>query len=171
MDIRPALPAEAPALASLGARLFRETYTGRIPEAELEAYIASSFHAPAQLAELQAPGALLVALEGEEPIAYAKLRLAQAPHGLPITLEIARFYLDQRWHGSGIAASLMAAVFAWGAERGHAQVWLQAWEENPRALAFYKRQGFQDQGPTTFTVGDIVYRDRVLTCPTEAPRG
>jgi GNAT superfamily N-acetyltransferase len=138
----------------------------------MEAYIAASFTPQAQTEEIQAQGgALFAALEGAEPIAYAKLRVAPAPHSLPITLEIARFYLDQRWHGSGVAASLMAAVLAWGGERGHARVWLQAWEENPRALAFYKRQGFQDEGPTTFQVGDIVYRDRVLTCATEAPRG
>ena len=40
MDIRPALPREAPALTALAARLFRETYGGQIPPVEVYRVLA-----------------------------------------------------------------------------------------------------------------------------------
>jgi len=40
---------------------------------------------------------------------------------------------------------------------------LQVWELNKRAIAFYQKQGFTDMGQTTFQVGNILYRDRVMT--------
>jgi len=34
---------------------------------------------------------------------------------------------------------------------------------NHRAIAFYVKEGFKDVGQTTFQVGSLQYRDRVLT--------
>ena len=159
MDIRPALPAEAPALSALGARLFRETYGAQIPSPDLEAHIASAYHPAAQLAEIQG-GLVLVAVKGGEFYAYAHARAKEAPCALPYSAsrEIARFYVDSRWHGTGLANRLMAASLF----EAKGPVWLQVWGENPRALRFYVKQGFQDCGETTFQVGGIVYRDRVM---------
>ncbi|GEM_PF-1873417 len=47
--------------------------------------------------------------------------------------------------------------------RGQTSIWLQAWEVNHRAIAFYVKEGFKDVGQTTFQVGSLQYRDRVLT--------
>jgi hypothetical protein len=33
---------------------------------------------------------------------------------------------------------------------------------NKRAIAFYQKVGFVDAGQTTFQVGNILYRDRVM---------
>ena len=43
MVIRSALPADAQDLAILGERLWRETYTGLIPESNLELHLAETF--------------------------------------------------------------------------------------------------------------------------------
>jgi len=170
MTIRPLLPSEAPALTALAARLFRATYAGLIPEGPLEAHVAEAFTPAAQAAELAAPGAAVLVAEARgELVAYAQLRPAPCPVPGTATLEVARFYLDAAHHGTGLATRLMAACAAWGRARGHAGIWLQAWEENPRALRFYAKEGFQDQGATTFAVGELVYRDRVLARPLEAP--
>jgi RimJ/RimL family protein N-acetyltransferase len=36
------------------------------------------------------------------------------------------------------------------------------WEENPRAIAFYLKSGFEDVGTTDFWVGSERQSDRVL---------
>ncbi|MDR3669443.1 MAG: GNAT family N-acetyltransferase [Holophaga sp.] len=165
MEIRPALPSDAPALAELGGRLFRNAYADQIPLRDMEAYVATTFTAEAQTAEIGAPGAaVLVAAEGADLVAYAQLRTAPPPMAWndPDTLEIARFYLEPRLHGTGFASSLMGACLDWARQRGQGNAWLQVWEINRRAIAFYVKEGFRDAGQTTFQVGNILYRDRVL---------
>jgi ribosomal protein S18 acetylase RimI-like enzyme len=78
---------------------------------------------------------------------------------------VARFYVERALHGTGAAQSLMAAVFAHAAAGDHDGVWLQVWEQNPRALRFYAKAGFADAGTTAFRVGEQVYRDRLLAAP------
>lgn len=165
MEIRPALPSEAPILAKLGARLFRDTYAGRVPEAEIASYVTTAFTPEAQAEDILCPGGgVLIAWEGTEPVAYAQLRPSPCPTPFPFPdpLEVARFYLDSPWHGSGLAGKLMGACRDWASTQGRGALWLQVWEENPRAIRFYAKQGFQGYGDTTFRVGTILYRDEVL---------
>lgn len=165
MRIRLAGPGEADRVSALAARLFRETYTGRVPQADLEAHVTTALGAEAMAAALQAPGGavLLAEVEGEW-MAYAQLRPQAPPVPLPgaTPCEIARFYVDARHHGAGLADRLMAGALAFAREGGHDPVWLQVWEESPRAIRFYLRQGFLDTGPTTYTVGSRTYVDRVM---------
>jgi len=165
MEIRPALPSEAAALAELAARLFRTTYADQVPLKDMETYIASAFTPEAQAREIAAEGAtVLVAAEGTDLVAYAQLRTGPPPlaRADPNALEIARFYLDPLLHGTGFASTLMEACLDWARQRGQGSAWLQVWEVNRRALGFYAKEGFADMGQTTFQVGNILYRDRVL---------
>jgi GNAT superfamily N-acetyltransferase len=66
-------------------------------------------------------------------------------------------------HGTGLAVALMEACLAWAAPVGYRSICLQVWEEKPRAIRFYTRQGFQDQGATTFQVGTQVYHDLIMS--------
>lgn len=168
MRIRPALPADARELALLGERLWRGTYTGLIPSSNLELHLAATFGVARQDAELADPANLTLVLDAEGKLmGYALLR-AHGPEpahpGCPFfrPLEVARFYLDASLHGSGAAAQLMAAVLARAATEGHDGVWLQVWEQNPRAIRFYAKMGFLDAGDASYRIGEQVDRDRLL---------
>ncbi|WLT29980.1 N-acetyltransferase [Geothrix sp. PMB-07] len=50
---------------------------------------------------------------------------------------------------------------AWGAD----EIWLGVWENNHRALAFYRRWGFQEVGEHVFKIGEQVDRDLILAKP------
>ena len=166
MNIRPALPTEAPALSELATRLFLETYTGQIPAADLDTHVRATFQPEAQLREITCPGGcVLVAVEGAELQAYASLRPGPPPgaQAVPDALEVARFYVAAPHHGTGLAAELMASCLTWAEREGRKLVWLQVWEANPRAIAFYGKLGFQDAGGTTYKLGNIIYCDRVMS--------
>jgi GNAT superfamily N-acetyltransferase len=168
MLIRPAVPGDVQELALLGERLWRETYTGLIPAANLEAHLADAFGRSQQAAQLaDQDSTILVLQEGDSLVGYAWLRAcgpepdwSTRPFNDP--LEVARFYLDRLLHGTGAAQSLMAAVLSHAVRAGHDGVWLQVWDQNPRAMSFYVKAGFTDEGETVFPVGDLVYRDRLL---------
>ena len=168
MRIRPVLPDDAPALAALGERLWRETYTGLIPESNLELHLAETFGTPQQAAELADPACHTLIIERSGLLlGYALLR-AGGPEPEPPAfhfvnpLEVARFYVDASLHGRGAAQALMAAVLRQASAAGHDGVWLQVWERNGRAIRFYAKAGFSDAGEATFRVGEQVDRDRLL---------
>jgi GNAT superfamily N-acetyltransferase len=168
MRIRPAHPVDAQALARLGERLWRETYTGLIPASNLELHLAETFGAVQQAAELADPACTTLVLEeGGSLEGYALLR-AGGPGGgttqfhFQRPLEVARFYVARPLHGRGAARALMAAVLAQATAVGHDGVWLQVWEQNPRAIRFYVKAGFMDAGEATFRIGAQVDRDRLL---------
>jgi GNAT superfamily N-acetyltransferase len=160
-----ALPEQAPVLAALGARTFRDTYTGAIPDAVLAPYLAAAFALEKQAAELADPrNAFWLALEGAQPVGYAKLTRSATPACVPgpAPCELQRFYIDRPWWGSGVAGQLMELVVD-AARRLEAQtLWLGVWENNPRAIAFYGRSGFLDVGTLPFTLSGEVFTDRVL---------
>ena len=168
MIIRPALPADAQALASLGERLWRETYTGLIPQSNLERHLVETFGPAQQTAELADLTRQTLVIEAETGLlGYALLR-ACGPESTESSfhfvnpLEVTRFYVDASLHGRGAAQQLMTAVLSHAVSAGHDSVWLQVWERNDRAIRFYAKAGFTDAGEASFQVGEQVERDRVL---------
>lgn len=168
MLIRPALSTEAQDLAVLGRRLWRETYTGLIPESNLAMHLADTFGTVQQAAELADPACRTLVLEHDGALLGYTLLRAGGPDPEPPAfhfvkpLEVARFYVDASLHGQGAAQALMAAVLEQASAAGHDGVWLQVWERNGRAIRFYAKAGFADAGEATFRVGEQVDRDRLL---------
>jgi ribosomal protein S18 acetylase RimI-like enzyme len=67
----------------------------------------------------------------------------------------------------------MAHVLARAKAAGAAALWLGVWERNPRALAFYRKWGFDVVGEHTFRLGDDPQRDLIMrrdvqTSPTQS---
>lgn len=165
--IRLATSADAPRVAALAARTFRETYAAELDRTELELHIARTFNEQIQRDELCDPRRLTLLLtDASDELGYAQLRSAPAPGGLKscAALELQRFYLAQHLIGRGAARPFMDAVKAAARERGAELLWLGVWERNPRAIAFYKKCGFALAGETRFPFGSAQLRDLVMCC-------
>jgi ribosomal protein S18 acetylase RimI-like enzyme len=168
MRIRPALLEDVVALATLERRLWRETYLGLIPDANLERHLSKTFGTTQQAQELADPACVtLLISEGDVLLGYALLRAhgperdgVRLPFKRPV--EVARFYLDRSVHGQGAAQRLLAEVLLRAGADGQDGLWLQVWEQNLRAIRFYAKAGFTDVGGATFRVVEQVDRDRVL---------
>lgn len=163
--IRRGVASDAKQLAAFAARVFAETFGADNRPEDMRTHLTSAYGVAQQTRELTDPDlATLLAHHEGALVAYAQVRRGTPPpcvwHQQPI--ELYRFYVDRPLHGSGLAQMLMATAFDAGRAFGGHHLWLSVWERNPRALAFYKREGFSDVGSTYFFVGPDRQTDRVL---------
>jgi GNAT superfamily N-acetyltransferase len=166
--IRPAGVPDAPWLAHLAERTFRETYTAYNTPENMERYVAEHFAPELQAAELADPTYLTLVAEVDGRAAgYAQLGQGSPPECVtgPDPMEIIRFYVDRPWHGQGLAQELMTAAATHAGTKGARTLWLGVWERNPRAIAFYRKCGFIEVGTHTFVLGTDHQRDLVLARP------
>ena len=166
--IRPAGVADAPWLAALAERTFRETYTAHNTPENMERYVAAHFAPALQAAELADPRCITLVAEVEDrPAGYTQLGHGPAPECVTgrDPVEIMRFYVDRPWHGQGLAQELMRAATQHAQAAGARTLWLGVWEGNPRAIAFYRKCGFAEVGTHTFVFGTDHQRDLVLARP------
>ena len=56
----------------------------------------------------------------------------------------------------------MREVHKAASEFGGQHIWLGVWEQNPRAIAFYRKEQFVDVGSQIYRVGSDRQVDRVL---------
>jgi GNAT superfamily N-acetyltransferase len=155
-------------LAGLAERTFRDTYAEHNTAEDMAGYIAAHFGVRQQTAELGDPARLTLLAEAAGAAAgYVQLGWRPAPGcvrgGAP--LEVIRFYVDRVWHGHGLAQLLMAAAVGAARDAGAGVLWLGVWERNTRAIAFYRKSGFEDVGAQTFVLGADHQHDRVLARP------
>ncbi len=168
--VRQALPGEAPELAALAAELFRQGYGETHPEPELSRYVARTFSTEVFARDLTDPRAIILVAEeipGGSLIGYAVLRDGPPSHNQLTkeegdAIEIVRFYVDQKWHGARVAQALMTACVLEATTRGRDVIWLQAWQQAARALAFYKKMGFAVVGTAKFAFGERLDDDFLL---------
>lgn len=159
-------PGEAAALSVFAERLFRETYSSDYDASDIDEYVAGAFGAERQAAELLEPGGrVLVADDARDGLlGFAHMRESAPPPALvgkPV-VEIARFYVDRRWHGLGIARLLMVACVAEARSRSAEALWLNVYQRNGRAIAFYEKSGFERAGTQPFALGSRVDQDWVM---------
>jgi diamine N-acetyltransferase len=157
--------ADAAALADFAARTFSDTYGAENRPEDMRAHLEASFGLAQQGRELADPAvATLLATAGDALAGYAQVRRKLPPECVTDreAIELHRFYVDRRWHGQGLATPLMASAFEAARAFGGRHLWLSVWERNPRAIAFYTKEGFADAGSTVFLVGPDRQTDRVL---------
>jgi ribosomal protein S18 acetylase RimI-like enzyme len=73
--------------------------------------------------------------------------------------------VSPRWHSTGVAHELLAHIFAIAKAQGILRLDLMLEVDNPRALAFYKKLGFQQEGILRAAYkrsSDAHYMDEIL---------
>lgn len=177
---RHAVPADAAALHALAARTFGLANPAGTTQANIDAFIdehlsRTSFSGyladPDRIvliAEDQAGAAavgysMLVAGPIEDPDVAAAVAAVTPADGTAI--ELSKFYVDEGMHGSGVAATLMAATLEAAAKTGASTCWLGVNQENARAAKFYAKNSFEIVGSKRFKVGEVWHDDHVRARP------
>jgi diamine N-acetyltransferase len=169
--IRTAQLVDAGALARFAARTFFETYAAANDPADMEAHLAAKYAQAIQAAEIQDPASAYLLAEVDGALAgYGLLRFEHAPDGAALErpVELVRFYVAQEWHGCGLAHTLMAACVEESRRRGGRTLWLAVWQQNSRAIAFYRKSGFAVAGTVTFRLGSQLQDDHMMTLELES---
>ena len=164
-SIRIAVAADAEMLAEFARRTFYEAFAQMNSPENMEAYMSQNFTLQKFSAQFADPGATFLIVEIEAtPVAFAKLYDGEVPDcvGGFAPVEIERFYVDRQFHGMGVAQTLMQACFDRARHSGHGTVYLGVWENNHRAIAFYRKCGFDVVGSHPFQLGDETQNDLLM---------
>ncbi|MEP4485100.1 GNAT family N-acetyltransferase [Marinobacter alexandrii] len=165
IKIRQATPSDARQLAEFAESTFRDTSAEYTTSESMESYCVSAFGESKQAQELADPGyTILVAQSGNELVAYAQLKWGEGPQCITSarTGEIHRLYVARAWHGQGLAKELMIACLAEFDRRNTDCVWLAAWENNARAISYYKKFNFREAGTQVFHLGSDLQNDIIM---------
>lgn len=125
----------------------------------------ASFGEAVQAGEISNPNMItLLAEEDRRLVGFAQLRWGDAPDCISASSpgEIQRLYVLNEWHGKGVAQGLMNACLEKMKIHGSKVVWLGVWEQNPRAIAFYRKFGFMEVGDQVFSLGSKAQRDIIM---------
>ena len=152
-------------LADLVRKTFLDTFGADNTPENMAAYLAASFAPEIQAAELSDPDTtFLIAEVGGEAAGFARLR--QGGNGFNSSafcpFEIVRFYSRQEWIGRGVGSALMQTCLELAKTLGCDLLWLDVWEHNPRAQAFYRKWGFERVGSQAFRLGDELQTDWIM---------
>lgn len=158
---------DAAMLALVGAATFLDGFAGVLPGEAMVAHAGRHHVAEVYaryLKRVEVAAWLAVTRQGGAPVGYAML----TPPELPLEtmrdgdLELKRIYALSRFHGSGVAQTMMDTAVDEARERGARRVTLGVYAGNARALRFYERNGFRQIGTRQFTVGSLVCDDFVM---------
>jgi ribosomal protein S18 acetylase RimI-like enzyme len=152
---------DAPALATLGARTFIESFGQLYSAEDLQAFLEESHTVAAYERLLADPRyALWLAEADGRAIGYAMAGPCGLPHAevAPGDGELKRLYLLASAQGGGIGAGLFGQALEWLERDGPRTLWISVWSENYGAQRFYARYGFEHVGEYAFIVGQ--QRDR-----------
>lgn len=170
--LRPARPADAPALAELAAATFPLACPPDMPAEDQQAFIAGNLTAGHFRQHLATPGHLVLVAEDDDALVGYTLTLVGEPLDAELaavvddparTAYLSKCYLLPTAQGSGLAGRLMTATLDAAREAGATAVVLGVNGRNARAQAFYRRAGFAVAGERRFVVGMRTEHDLVLS--------
>lgn len=153
------------ALQAIGRATFKETFSVNNSEDSMVKYLEEGFSAERLSTELSNPESqFYFARIGESVIGYLKLNTGQAQTELQETegLEIERIYVLQQYHGMKVGQVLYEKAIAVARDMNLGYVWLGVWEENPRAINFYSKNGFVAFDKHVFKLGDEEQTDVMM---------
>lgn len=166
--VRRAVPGDAELLVQLGERTFRDAFEEQNTAEDMAAYLAASFSAAKQLAEIQnANWRTLIAEIDGTAVGYVQVCSDEAPDCVPDgnrCIELRRIYVDSNWYGQRIGEKLIEAAKDAARSLDATAMWLGVWQHNASAQRFYTRHGFHKVGSKIFQVGSDAQQDDVLMC-------
>jgi ribosomal protein S18 acetylase RimI-like enzyme len=167
--IRPASVADAESLACFAEQIFRATFGPGNRTEDMDRYVAESFGPAYQRADISDPSGVVFIAEIQGAIVgYVQVCRHRVHDEIDAIspIELKRFYVARDFHGRGLAQRLMDTTLAYAAECSADVMWLAVFENNPRAISFYRKSGFVDTATQSFLLGsdeqtDIVMRRNV----------
>lgn len=152
-------------LQEIGRQTFLETFSAGNSEENMKNYLEEGFSEGKLSQELNDPNAAFYfAAQADVVIGYLKLNFGASQTELQdeSALEIERIYVLKDFHGKSVGQVLYNKAIDIAKEKNAKYVWLGVWEENPRAISFYKKNGFVEFDKHIFKLGDDEQTDIMM---------
>lgn len=156
---------DLPELQAIGKQTFVEAFGPGNTEENMQQYLEEGFSDEKLTAELNDKNsAFYFARSGSNVLGYLKLNFGNAQTELKDekALEIERIYVLQAFLGQQVGQALYEKSLQVARENGMDYIWLGVWEENPRAIRFYKKNGFTEFGKHVFKLGNDEQTDIMM---------
>ena len=157
IEIKKASIEELLQLQKISIETFLETYAAVNSEENMAKYLAERFSLEKLATELcDTHTEFYFACINSQIIGYLKLNFAQSQTELQDdnSLEIERIYVLKEFHGKKIGQLFYEKAIQIARQNNLEFIWLGVWEENHRALNFYKKNGFLEFGKHIFKLGN-----------------
>ncbi|GGM97598.1 N-acetyltransferase [Dyadobacter beijingensis] len=149
----------------IGIDTFYESFASVNTEENMANYLKTGFSLDKVASELGNPHSEFhLAYEGDKLIGYLKINHGAAQSELKddTALEIERIYVLQAWQGQKIGQLFYDKAIEIARAHAYTYVWLGVWEENEKAIGFYKRNGFVEFDKHLFTLGTDIQTDIMM---------
>lgn len=152
-------------LQKIGRQTFQETFSGSNSEENMKNYLEEGFSKEKLTAELKDENSgFYFATLDNEVIGYLKINFGASQTELKDSkaLEIERIYVSKEFHGKSVGQLLYDKAIQIAKQKDAEYVWLGVWEENPRAISFYRKNGFVEFDKHIFKLGDDEQTDIMM---------
>jgi ribosomal protein S18 acetylase RimI-like enzyme len=152
-------------LQKIGRQTFFETFASGNTEENMKNYLTEGFSIANLTSELKDNNAeFYFATLNDNVIGYLKLNFGQSQTELQDdkALEIERIYVLKEFHGKSVGQLLYNKAMQIASQKSAEYIWLGVWEENPRAINFYKKNGFIEFDKHVFKLGNDEQTDIMM---------
>ena len=152
-------------LEKISRQTFCETFSSGNTEENMNKYLDEVFSSANLSIELNDKKAeFYFAKLDDKVIGYLKLNFGESQTEIRDDngLEIERIYVLKEFHGKNVGQLLYNKAIQIAREKNKDYVWLGVWEENPRVINFYKKNGFVAFDKHLFQLGNDLQTDIMM---------
>ena len=152
-------------LQLIASSTFTETFATLNTEENMRKYLTENLSLETLNKELNNNNSeFYFASHNNNIIGYLKVNFgeAQTESLHPNSLEIERIYVLKDYHGKQVAQQLLDKALQIAKQKQVNYIWLGVWEENPRAITFYKKHGFIEFDKHVFVLGNDKQTDILM---------
>jgi ribosomal protein S18 acetylase RimI-like enzyme len=145
INIQKVRPDNMDQLQKLSKQTFFESFSSGNTEENIQKYLDEAFSIIRLTDELNDNNVVFYfAIHEDQVIGYLKLNFGSSQTELQgdRAVEIERIYVLQAFQGKSVGQALFGKAIDIAREKGADYVWLGVWEENLKAINFYKKNGF-----------------------------
>jgi ribosomal protein S18 acetylase RimI-like enzyme len=165
INIKTVTLADAEELQKISRQTFYETFSAQNTAANMKKYLAENLSLAKLSAELKDKNAeFYFACSGGQVIGYLKINTGTSQTVLQDeqSLEIERIYVVTAYHGKKVGQLLLEKALQRAKQQNAGYVWLGVWEQNSKAIQFYKKNGFVGFDKHIFKLGDDEQTDIMM---------
>ena len=152
-------------LQRISRETFKDTFSEYISEQDIKDYFATALRKEKLLSEIEDKhSSFYFACHDEEMVGYMKVNEtpAQTEINDAESLELQRIYLLKHRQGKGEGAYLLNHAINIARDKAKKYLWLGVWENNHRAIKFYKKYGFYAFSEHFFIAGSDKSHDILM---------